>query len=119
MQGLLAGLAGYEDFEDAEVYEAGEFALEEALAVDEVGGGHYSDEVGVGDCAVEVEAEGVGDADVLGEGPGVGFEVVGGEADEDYAVVAVGEPGVLEGGHFASAGWAPGGPEVEDDDVAA
>ena len=88
------------------------------MGVDEIGAGDGAEAVGAGGVAGGVYGEGVGDADLLGEAAGCGGDVVDGDAEEHDATVAVFFPCFLEIGHFAAAGAAPRGPEVEDDDFA-
>lgn len=105
----VGGLAGV-DFGDYSVGvdEEGARGTDEAV-----------DAVGAEDAAIEVHGDGEVDAEVVGEslGGAAGFFDV--DADDEQSGVGVFVLGADQGRDFASAGAAPGGPEVDDERSAA
>ena len=101
----VGGLAGV-DFGDYSVGvdEEGARGTDEAV-----------DAVGAEDAAIEVHGDGEVDAEVVGEGLGGAAGFLDIDADDEQSGVGVRVLGADQSGNFASAGAAPGSPEVDDE----
>jgi hypothetical protein len=103
---------------------ADDFAGDFAVAVDDVGFGDHGSAVGEGDGGATVLSAGiavVGERyalvdDELGEGEGV---LVGGYPEDETIAGLNVLVEAVEGRGLFHAGWAPTGPEIEDDHFAA